>query len=162
MMMLVVTRYAWHFAALSGWDSRGLLMAVLITMWGVRLTFNFWRKGGYNGEEDYRWAVLRTKINNKFLFTIFNLTFISMCGALMQTSKEKKKKKKKKKRKRKKKWSRKGRERKYVKIQFMLDPCPLCLFSSSFSPFQLPALPAADDHAVGVRGVAVRHAAWPH
>lgn len=44
--------YAWHFY----WHDqrqhpdlphpRLLAICVLITMWGVRLTFNFWRKGG--------------------------------------------------------------------------------------------------------------------
>lgn len=29
-------------------------MAVLVTLWGARLTYNFARKGGYTGMEDYR------------------------------------------------------------------------------------------------------------
>lgn len=28
-------------------------------LWGVRLSLNFARKGGYSGEEDYRWAIVR-------------------------------------------------------------------------------------------------------
>ncbi len=51
------------------------MMALLVTAWGVRLTFNFGRKGGYSGVEDYRWAVLRTRMN-KWQFQLFNLFFI--------------------------------------------------------------------------------------
>ena len=59
------------------------LMAVLVTLWGARLTYNFYRKGGYNiipwkGEEDYRWEVLRQKPQLKgFRMVLFNLLFIS-------------------------------------------------------------------------------------
>lgn len=32
-------------------------------VWSFRLTFNYWRKGGYNiGSEDYRWFVIRPTI----------------------------------------------------------------------------------------------------
>jgi steroid 5-alpha reductase family enzyme len=52
--------YLWIFAGGAGFgDARVNLMAVLATVWGARLTFNFARKGGYSGVEDYRWAVLR-------------------------------------------------------------------------------------------------------
>lgn len=50
----------------------------------VRLTFNYWRKGGYKiGAEDYRWEVLRSKVNNRFLFTIFNLFFIALAQSVL-------------------------------------------------------------------------------
>jgi steroid 5-alpha reductase family enzyme len=49
----------------------------LIAVWGIRLTWNFASKGGYTGMEDYRWAILRNKINNPILWQIFNLCFIS-------------------------------------------------------------------------------------
>lgn len=65
-------------------DTRILLMAILITMWGIRLTYNFWRRGGYSwkfwtGEEDYRWEVLRAKpeFRATWKWTLFNLLFIS-------------------------------------------------------------------------------------
>lgn len=53
--------YAWVFVAGSGFiDERLILLAVLATAWGVRLTFSYARKGGYGrGVEDYRWALLR-------------------------------------------------------------------------------------------------------
>ena len=50
-------------------------MATLGILWGVRLTFNFARKGGYSGTEDYRWAVLRARMS-KGQFQLFNIFFI--------------------------------------------------------------------------------------
>ncbi|MFD1713443.1 DUF1295 domain-containing protein [Amnibacterium flavum] len=67
--------YGWIFAAGSGWDARVVLMASLITLWGARLTFNFARKGGYTGTEDYRWPVLRARMT-RWQFELFNLVFI--------------------------------------------------------------------------------------
>ena len=44
-------------------DARLDLLAVLITLWGARLTYNFGRKGGYRkGGEDYRWPILRERL----------------------------------------------------------------------------------------------------
>jgi len=51
------------------------VMAVLVLVWGVRLTFNFARKGGYSGVEDYRWEVLRSRMS-KWQFQLFNFFFI--------------------------------------------------------------------------------------
>lgn len=49
--------YIYIFAYFSDWHPRLVLCCVVSTLWGVRLTFNFWRKGGYTvGDEDYRWA----------------------------------------------------------------------------------------------------------
>ena len=54
------------------------LMTILICIWGVRLTCNFVRRGGYKWSgEDYRWPILRKIINNRLLFELFNLTFIA-------------------------------------------------------------------------------------
>ena len=55
--------YSWITVA-SFPSPRLFVMAILVTLWGLRLSFNFYRKGGYNiipwkGEEDYRWKVLR-------------------------------------------------------------------------------------------------------
>lgn len=50
----------------------------------LRLTFNYWRKGGYQiGSEDYRWQYVRSKINNRFLFFLFNIVFISLFQSLL-------------------------------------------------------------------------------
>lgn len=39
---------------------RQWIMLGLITIWGLRLTYNFFRKGGYTlAGEDYRWAYIR-------------------------------------------------------------------------------------------------------
>jgi len=71
--------YVWIFAIASlaeGTDAaRLIVMAVLVTAWGARLTFNFARKGGYTGVEDYRWAILRGRMK-PWQFQIFNLLFI--------------------------------------------------------------------------------------
>lgn len=70
--------YVWVFAVAAGFDARLVLMAVLVTAWGIRLTFNFARKGGYRaGGEDYRWAVLRARMSPG-QFQVFNLLFISI------------------------------------------------------------------------------------
>jgi steroid 5-alpha reductase family enzyme len=73
---IVPVVYVWVFAAAAGLaDARLLVMAVLVTLWGARLTFNFARKGGYSGVEDYRWAVLRGRMSPA-AFQAFNLFFI--------------------------------------------------------------------------------------
>lgn len=42
-------------------DSPGFAFCVLVTLWGCRLTYNFYRRGGYKkGGEDYRWAHVRS------------------------------------------------------------------------------------------------------
>lgn len=73
---IVPAIYMWVFF-LSAHQSRSrlLILALLITAWGVRLTFNFARKGGYSGVEDYRWAILRARMH-KWQFQLFNLFFI--------------------------------------------------------------------------------------
>lgn len=75
---LVPLAYVWVFAAASGFAPRLVLMAVLVTLWGARLTFNFARKGGYApGGEDYRWSILRRRLK-PWQFAAFNLVFISV------------------------------------------------------------------------------------
>ncbi len=73
---IVPAVYVWIFAAAAGLqDVRLDVMAVLVTLWGARLTFNFARKGGYTGMEDYRWAILRGRMP-AWAFQLFNLFFI--------------------------------------------------------------------------------------
>ncbi|GAB3615500.1 DUF1295 domain-containing protein [Okibacterium endophyticum] len=71
--------YVWIFAAAAGFsDARLILMAVLVTLWGARLTFNYARKGGYApGGQDYRWPILKSKMK-PWQFQVFNLFFISI------------------------------------------------------------------------------------
>jgi steroid 5-alpha reductase family enzyme len=68
--------YAWVFALCASLHNTRLdLMAIVATVWGVRLTFNFARKGGYSGTEDYRWEVLRSSMS-RTQFQLFNFFFI--------------------------------------------------------------------------------------
>ncbi|MCS6935737.1 MAG: DUF1295 domain-containing protein [Chitinophagales bacterium] len=77
--------YAWYFATKANFDPRLLLMACCVTLWGVRLTYNFARRGAYRlrfweGEEDYRWGVLRRHPlfdGKPWRWTLFNFFFIS-------------------------------------------------------------------------------------
>ena len=64
-------------------DARLNVMLVLVVLWGARLTFNFARKGGYaRGGEDYRWPILRQRMNN-WQFQLFNLFFIVLYQNLL-------------------------------------------------------------------------------
>jgi len=56
-------------------NSRLNAMALIALLWGARLTFNFARKGGYSGAEDYRWPVLRASMK-PWQFQLFNIFFI--------------------------------------------------------------------------------------
>jgi steroid 5-alpha reductase family enzyme len=76
--------YSWYFAFASGWEIRIVIMAALVTLWGVRLTYNFGRRGGYRwkfweGEEDYRWEVLKQKpeFKSPLAWMLFDFFFIS-------------------------------------------------------------------------------------
>ena len=82
---LLPIAYVWVIAAKAGMPARLVVMACLVTLWGARLTFNFARKGAYRlkfweGEEDYRWAVLRARkeFQPRWKWMIFNLLFISV------------------------------------------------------------------------------------
>ena len=77
--------YVWYVAWQAGFTDRTVLMAGLVTFWGIRLTYNFGRRGGYQfppwrGEEDYRWGVLRQNplFKNRVSWSLFNLFFISL------------------------------------------------------------------------------------
>jgi steroid 5-alpha reductase family enzyme len=76
--------YGWIMAYQSGFEPRIVLMALMITAWGLRLSYNFSRRGGYSvkiwkGEEDYRWSILQAKpeFAAKWKWMLFNLFFIS-------------------------------------------------------------------------------------
>jgi steroid 5-alpha reductase family enzyme len=82
---IVPILYAWYMTYLADFPTRMTFMSVLVTIWGVRLTLNFARRGAYTwkfwaGEEDYRWEELRKRpgFNNRFVWMLFNLFFI--CG----------------------------------------------------------------------------------
>lgn len=68
--------YVWVFAGYAGLaDMRLNVMAIIVTLWGARLTFNFARKGGYSGMEDYRWPIVRATMK-PWQYQIFNIFFI--------------------------------------------------------------------------------------
>ena len=82
---LLPIAYTWVIAFKGGLALRLVVMACLATLWGARLTFNFARKGAYSlkfweGEEDYRWKVLRAKkeFQPHWKWALFNLFFISI------------------------------------------------------------------------------------
>ncbi len=82
---IIPVPYVWIIAFYSNFEPRITLMACLVTFWGIRLTYNFARRGGYSwkfwtGEEDYRWAILRAKpgFEQEWKWTLFNLFFISI------------------------------------------------------------------------------------
>lgn len=81
---LIPIVYAWVITVYGDFNPRLILMSVLVTLWGARLTYNFAMKGAYQwrfweGEEDYRWQVLRKKpeFSARWKWTLFNLFFIS-------------------------------------------------------------------------------------
>jgi len=76
--------YVWLIAWYGGLGFRLVLMSLLVTIWGFRLSYNFWLKGGYQwqvwrGDEDYRWDVLRQNpaMQPRWKWSMFNLVFIS-------------------------------------------------------------------------------------
>lgn len=77
--------YTWIIAVKGGLQIRLVLIAVVVTIWGIRLTYNFAKKGAYSikfweGEEDYRWKYLRSQkpFKNKIVWAIFDFGFISL------------------------------------------------------------------------------------
>lgn len=77
--------YTWIVAYHGSFTLRLIIMAVLVSFWGFRLTYNFSRHGAFTirfweGKEDYRWAILRAKpeFQPRWKWTLFNLFFI--CG----------------------------------------------------------------------------------
>lgn len=82
--------YVWVVACKGGFDPRLVIMAVLATIWGARLTFNFALKGAYKlkfwtGEEDYRWPWLRKRreFQPRWKWVVFNFLFISIYQNLL-------------------------------------------------------------------------------
>lgn len=82
---LLPIAYTWVIAIKGGMSARLVVMAVLATLWGIRLTINFARKGAYKlkfweGVEDYRWAVVRSgsAFKKRWAWALFDLGFISI------------------------------------------------------------------------------------
>ncbi|KAK2861183.1 hypothetical protein FQN49_004456 [Arthroderma sp. PD_2] len=80
--------YNGHFALwcrLNGMSTTEVNTIFVFTLiWSVRLTFNYWRKGGYSiGSEDYRWVVVRNIVKSPALFFLFNVFFISLTQSVL-------------------------------------------------------------------------------
>ncbi len=80
---LLPIAYTWVIAVKGGMNARLVVMAILATVWGIRLTVNFARKGAYSlrfweGTEDYRWAIVRSgpAFKKRWAWTLFDLGFI--------------------------------------------------------------------------------------
>ena len=82
---IVPIAYVWVIAIRGNMSLRLIIIAIIVTIWGIRLTYNFARKGAYSikfwsGVEDYRWIVLRNKkmFKSKIAWAMFDLFFISI------------------------------------------------------------------------------------
>ncbi|PSK42468.1 hypothetical protein B9Z65_4382 [Elsinoe australis] len=75
----------WYWAKLNGIQSQRLdAVALFSVTWSVRLTYNYWRKGGYQkGSEDYRWEIIKKQVNNEPVWLVFNITFISIIQSIL-------------------------------------------------------------------------------
>jgi steroid 5-alpha reductase family enzyme len=86
--------YCWQFglaelSCLGGRSSaypRATVAACIVTVWGIRLTYNFYRKGGYSWSgEDYRWEVLRARMS-PLLYHVFHVVFIAILQNILLTA----------------------------------------------------------------------------
>ncbi|EXJ82130.1 hypothetical protein A1O1_08199 [Capronia coronata CBS 617.96] len=87
---ILPTIYNVHFAAyahLAGIKTTRLdIVAAISTIWSTRLTYNYFRKGGYSiGSEDYRWAIVKERVGPSVFF-VFNIVFISLYQSLLLLS----------------------------------------------------------------------------
>ncbi|KAF2149743.1 DUF1295-domain-containing protein [Myriangium duriaei CBS 260.36] len=75
----------WYWAKLTGIRSQRLdVLAIFSACWSARLTFNYWRKGGYDkGSEDYRWKVVKSRIPNETVWVVFNYVVISLFQSVL-------------------------------------------------------------------------------
>ena len=78
---LLPTSYNIHYAVwarANGLPTQRLDNVVMFSaIWSARLTFNYWRKGGYSiGSEDYRWETVKKYVGPVSMF-IFDVTFIA-------------------------------------------------------------------------------------
>ena len=82
---LIPLAYAWTATGMHAFPPRMVLVSILISMWGVRLTYNFSRLGAYKwpfwtAHEDYRWKILQQKpeFKARWKWRLFNFFFISL------------------------------------------------------------------------------------
>ena len=72
----------WAYAA--GYDTARIgALALASTIWTTRLTYNYWRRGGYSvGSEDYRWYYVKDYAGEVGMF-LFNVVFISLAQSVL-------------------------------------------------------------------------------
>jgi steroid 5-alpha reductase family enzyme len=64
-------------------EYRLVAIFALVFLWGMRLTYNFYRKGGYSFySQDYRWTFLQEKLPFVF-YQFFNIVFIAFYQNLL-------------------------------------------------------------------------------
>ncbi|KIW82652.1 hypothetical protein Z517_05679 [Fonsecaea pedrosoi CBS 271.37] len=84
---ILPTVYTLHYAVyshLAGLHTARLdALCIVGFLWSVRLTYNYYRKGGYSiGSEDYRWATVKDYAGPVLMF-LFNILFISLAQSLL-------------------------------------------------------------------------------
>ncbi|CAN8097254.1 unnamed protein product [Discula destructiva] len=84
---ILPTIYMAHFdlwARLAGVPSQRIdVILAFGVAWSARLTFNYWRRGGYKvGSEDYRWEIIQKHVP-VWAFKILNMTFISFMQSVI-------------------------------------------------------------------------------
>jgi len=87
MWSILPTIYNVHYAFyahLAGLDTTRVgAVALASTIWSTRLTYNYFRRGGYSvGSEDYRWALVKEHIGPAAMF-VLNVIFISLAQSLL-------------------------------------------------------------------------------
>lgn len=78
---ILPTLYNAHWALwshLAGIHTERIDLRLLVsTVWSARLTYNYWRRGGYKiGSEDYRWEIIKNYIGQPAFF-ILDVLFIA-------------------------------------------------------------------------------------
>lgn len=75
--------YCFHLA-MSSRSPRLWIMTALATLWGARLTYNFYVKGGYTkASEDYRWTEVRSWFPHLWQFEVVNFVFVCFWQELL-------------------------------------------------------------------------------
>lgn len=82
---LLPIAYLWITAIRGSMSARLVVYASIVTVWGIRLTVNFARKGAYklkfwDGVEDYRWSIVHGNpiFKHRIAWSLFDLFFISV------------------------------------------------------------------------------------
>ena len=84
---ILPTMYNVHYAVYAwaaGLDTMRIsAVALASAVWSTRLTYNYWRRGGYSiGSEDYRWPYVKEYAGAAGMF-LFNVVFISLAQSIL-------------------------------------------------------------------------------